>query len=119
MINIEPTLNDLQVMQFIHNGYITLENIVDADFNEACESVHRGRMNDFVRTDEFRRSVLLHPEVAGSRAFALRREFSSCRRVHITIFLKHRIAGRRGTPTGSPSTDTVSHISSATTIRKR
>ena len=32
MINIEPTLNDLQVMQFIHNGYITLENIVDRGF---------------------------------------------------------------------------------------
>ena len=65
MINIEPTLNDLQVMQFIHNGYITLGNIVDADFNKECESVDGGWLNDFVRTDEFRRNVLLHPEVAG------------------------------------------------------
>ena len=39
MINVEPTLNDLKVMQFIHNGYITLENIVDPDFNTECESV--------------------------------------------------------------------------------
>ena len=65
MINVEPTLNDHDVMQFIHNGYITLENIVDADFNTECESVDGGRLNDFVRADEFRRNVLLHPKVAG------------------------------------------------------
>ena len=65
MINIDPTLNDHDVMQFIHNGYITLESIVDADFNQECESVQSGHLNDFVLTDEFRRNVLLHPEVAG------------------------------------------------------
>ena len=47
MINIEPTLNDHDVMQFIHNGYITLESIVDADFNQECESVQSGHLNDF------------------------------------------------------------------------
>ena len=65
MINIEPTLNDHQVMQFIHDGYITLESIIDKDFNRECESVPGGRLTDFVLTDEFRRNVLLHPEVAG------------------------------------------------------
>lgn len=65
MTTIQPTLNDDQVMQFIHNGYISLENIVDSNFNEICESVNRGRLTEFVQSDEFRRNVLLHPEVAG------------------------------------------------------
>ena len=62
MFNVEPTLNDDQVMRFIHNGYITLENIIDTDFNQKCESVGGGGMGDLVQTDEFRRNVLLHPE---------------------------------------------------------
>lgn len=65
MTNVQPTLNDDQVMKFIHNGYISLENIVDSNFNEECESVNRGRLTEFVQSDEFRRNVLLHPEVAG------------------------------------------------------
>ena len=65
MINVEPTLNDHQVTQFIHNGYITLESVIDPDFNKACDAVHGGHLSDFVLTDEFRRNVLLHPEVAG------------------------------------------------------
>ncbi len=65
MINVEPTLNDSQIMQFIHNGYITLERIVDAEFNRTCDSVPGGHLSDFVCTDEFRRNVLLHSEVSG------------------------------------------------------
>ncbi|MCE2412947.1 phytanoyl-CoA dioxygenase family protein [Candidatus Poribacteria bacterium] len=65
MINVEPTLNDHQVMRFIHNGYITLESVIDPDFNKACDAVHGGHLSDFVLTDEFRRNVLLHPAVAG------------------------------------------------------
>ena len=65
MIKVEPTLNDIEVRQFIHNGYITLESIIDPDFNKKCDSVHGGHLSDFVLTDEFRRKVLLHPEVAG------------------------------------------------------
>lgn len=65
MIDIQPTLNDRQVMQFIHNGYITLENIIDTDFNRECESIQGGHLSDFVATAAFRRNVLLHPEVAG------------------------------------------------------
>ena len=53
MVNIEPTLNDHQVMQFIHNGYITLESIVGEDFNRECESVPGGHLTDFVLTNEF------------------------------------------------------------------
>lgn len=65
MIHIKPTLNDTQVMQFIHNGYITLESLVGANFNRECHSVPGGHLSDFVCTDAFRRKVLLHPQVAG------------------------------------------------------
>ena len=65
MIRVEPTLDDNQVMEFIHNGYITLESIVDTDFNTECQSVHAGHMTEFVQSDEFLKNVLLHPEVAG------------------------------------------------------
>ena len=32
MRDIEPTLNDEQVMRFIHDGYLTLEGVVDRCF---------------------------------------------------------------------------------------
>ncbi len=65
MIHVEPTLNDSQIMRFIHNGYITLEGIINPDFNRECESVSTGHLSDFVRTGECRRNLLLHREVAG------------------------------------------------------
>ena len=75
MINVEPTLNDHQVMQFIHNGYITLESIVDEDFNRECESVPGGHLTDFVLTDEFRRNVLLQSRSCWRRPLVVRRRF--------------------------------------------
>ena len=66
MREIEPTLNDEQVMRFIHDGYLTLEGIVDPAFNRACESVPAGHLTDFVRSEAFRREVLLQPQVGGA-----------------------------------------------------
>ena len=36
MLDIQPTLNDKQVFDFIHNGYIILESVVAEDFNAEC-----------------------------------------------------------------------------------
>ena len=72
MFTVEPTLNDDRVMQFIHNGYITLESIIDEDFNRECNAIQGGGLDGFVQTDDFRRNVLLHPEVAGVCAFTVR-----------------------------------------------
>ncbi len=66
MRDIEPALNDDQVMRFIHDGYLTLEGIVDPAFNRACESVPAGHLTDFVRSEAFRREVLLQPQVGGA-----------------------------------------------------
>ena len=65
MIDIQPTMNDKQVMDFVFTGYVMLESVVSEAFNHQCETVPAGGMSDFVCTDEFRRNVLLHPEVAG------------------------------------------------------
>ena len=118
MIDVKPTLNDHQVMQFIHNGYITLESIIDPDFNKECDAVDGGHLSDF-RAD--RRippeCIATTRKSRGSSVHSWAR-ISSCRRARITISLKHHTAGKRGIPTDSPNTDTVSHISSATIIRK-
>ena len=50
MYNVEPTLNDHDVMQFIHNG-VTLENVIDPGFNRECETIDRGHLHEFVQTD--------------------------------------------------------------------
>ena len=42
MRDIEPTLNDEQVMRFIHDGYVMLEGVVDSTLNTACGSVPAG-----------------------------------------------------------------------------
>ena len=65
MKEIEPTLNDEQVMRFIHDGYLTLEGIVDPAVNRACEAVPAGHLTEFVCSAAFRREVLLQPQVGG------------------------------------------------------
>ena len=63
---IEPTLNDEQVMRFIHDGYLVLEAVVDPALDRACEALPAGHLTDFVRGDAFRREVLLQPLVGGA-----------------------------------------------------
>ena len=61
MRDIEPTLNDEQVMRFIHDGYLVLEGVVDPALDRACESLPGGHLTEFVRSEPFRREVLLQP----------------------------------------------------------
>jgi hypothetical protein len=65
MINIQPTMTDDQVMDFIFRGYVILEGVIPDAFNRHCETFQGGRITEFVNTPEFRREVFLRPEVAG------------------------------------------------------
>ena len=53
-------------MRFIHDGYLIVEGVVDRALNRACESVRGGHLTDFVRSEAFRREVLLQPQVGGA-----------------------------------------------------
>ena len=65
MANIQPTMTDDDVMEFIANGYVVLEGIVDEEYNRACADVPAGRADGLAQDPEFIRQVLLHPQAAG------------------------------------------------------
>ena len=63
--DIQPTMNDDAVMDFIANGYVILENVISESFNQECNDLTGGGVNEFVQRDSFRRQVLLNSQVAG------------------------------------------------------
>ena len=65
MIDIQPTMNDSQVMDFISRGSVVLEGVVSDEFNRQCETLPGRSINEFACTPGFRNEVLLHPEIAG------------------------------------------------------
>ena len=65
MIEITPTMDDTQVMEFVFNGFVIAEAAVDDDINRQCEDLPRGGLDEFVQTRKFRRGVFLNPKVAG------------------------------------------------------
>ena len=65
MARIQPTMTDDEVMEFIANGYVVLEAIVDDSYNRACADVPAGRADDLAQDGEFIRQVLLQPQAAG------------------------------------------------------
>ena len=42
MIDIQPTMNDSQVMDFVSRGSVVLEGVVSDDFNRQCETLPAG-----------------------------------------------------------------------------
>ena len=50
----------------LQHGYLIVEGVVDRALNRACESVRGGHLTDFVRSEAFRREVLLQPQVGGA-----------------------------------------------------
>ena len=65
MNDIQPTMDDSQVMDFVSRGSVVLEGVVSDEFNHQCETLPGGSINQFACTPGFRNEVLLHPEVAG------------------------------------------------------
>ena len=86
MIDIVPTLDDDDVMDFVFTGYVLLEGVVADDFNRQCEEISRGRMHEFSHSSEFRRHVLLHPRVAGVVRSLLGPDFYVPTRAHNHLF---------------------------------
>lgn len=58
-------MNDDAVMDFVANGYVVLDKVVDETFNRRCRDAPRGPAKDLVGSHEFISEVLLHAEVAG------------------------------------------------------
>ena len=65
MAQIEPTLDDDGVMDFVASGLVVLEGVIDEDFNRRCDALDRGNCDAFIASDDFTHQVLLHPRVAG------------------------------------------------------
>ena len=65
MAEIKPTMTDDNVMDFVANGYVVLDEMVDADFNERCRNLEQGPAKETVGSPDFIREVLLHPRLAG------------------------------------------------------
>ena len=65
MIDIQPSMDDSQVMEFVFAGYVIAAGVVSDELNRQCEALPRGGLKDFVQTAEFRRGVFLNPQIAG------------------------------------------------------
>lgn len=65
MANIQPTMTDDEVMDFVAAGYLVLDEVVDKAFNEFCRDAEPGPAKALVGSPEFIKHVLLHPKVAG------------------------------------------------------
>ena len=65
MIDVNPSMDDSEVMEFVFSGLVIAEGVVPEELNLKCEALPRGGLDDFVQTAEFRRGVLLNPQVAG------------------------------------------------------
>ena len=75
MADIQPTLDDAAVMDFVATGYVRLDAVVDADFNRTCLDAPAGPAQDLVSSSGFVREVLLHPQVGGAARSLLGRDF--------------------------------------------
>ncbi len=75
MTQILPTLDDDAVMDFVASGYIVLEGLIDEPFNRRCNELAGGNADDFIGGDDFTRTVLLQPQVAGVARSLLGEDF--------------------------------------------
>ena len=66
MNDIQPTMTDEDVMDFISKGYVVLEGIISEEFNRQYLNLPGGGVSEFIQTPEFRNAVLLNPEAAGA-----------------------------------------------------
>ena len=65
MADIQPTMTDDDVMDFVANGYVVLDEVVSEAFNQQCSDAKPGPSKELVGSPEFIREVLLHPQVGG------------------------------------------------------
>ena len=76
----EPTLNDLQVLDFCHNGYLMLEGVVPDEINKRTtqflEERTGERFGEIVDEDWFVDNVLANPQAAGAVRSLLGKDFS-------------------------------------------
>jgi len=75
MTDIEPTLDDDGVMDFIASGYVVLEGLIEDDFNRRCLDQPGGNADGFIGGEDFTRRVLLHPQIAGVARSLLGKNF--------------------------------------------
>ena len=87
MAEILPTMNDDAVMDFVANGYVVLEGVVDEDFNRHCSTASKGwQVSTLINSPEFVREVLLQAEIAGVVRSLLGADFLVPTRGHNHLF---------------------------------
>lgn len=74
-MDIQPTMTDDDVMDFVALGYVLHEAVVEDDFNQKCLDLEGGRANALITSDEFIQAVLLNPKIAGTARSLLGKDF--------------------------------------------
>ena len=68
MIDIQPTMDDSRVMDFVSGGSVVLEGVVSDEFNRQCETLPGGRIAEFACTPGFRKKYFCTPQSLASLA---------------------------------------------------
>jgi len=89
MATIQPTMTDDDVMEFVANGYVVFEGIVDDTYNRTCADVPAGRADTLAQDPDFIREVLLHPQAAGAVRSLLGENFRVPTGAHHHLFSEH------------------------------
>ena len=75
MKEIQPTMTDREVMEFVARGYVLLDGVVPDDIRERYEALPDRKLRPLVESQEFIEGVFLNPEVAGAARALLGRDF--------------------------------------------
>ena len=75
MNDIQPTMDDSQVMDFISRGTVILEGVVSDEFNRQCETLPGRSINEFARTTRISERSPIAPGSRWCRSLAARTGF--------------------------------------------
>ena len=78
MNDIQPTMDDSQVMDFVSRGAVVLEGVVSDEFNRQCETLPGGSINEYACSPGFRKKCFYTRKSLASLAPCSDR-ISSCR----------------------------------------
>ena len=75
MIDIQPTMDDSQVMDFVSRGSVVLEGVVSDEFSRQCETLPGGRIAEFACHTRISRRSAFAPRSRWRRSLAARTKF--------------------------------------------
>jgi hypothetical protein len=86
MTDIQPTMTDRDVMDFVARGYVLLEGVVSDDIRQRYEALPDRSLAPLVQTREFIEGLFLNPEVAGVARSLLGTDFLVPTKAHHHLY---------------------------------